>query len=70
VGKGGLRLATILERLAQREIEMPAIFRVQRGIGQRLLHCGNIVVRKAHGLEVGKAPPRFPSPGIRASARR
>ena len=57
--EGRARSAAILQRLAQREIEMKAVLTRNRAAGQRGLHRGNIIVGELHRLEVGQAPPRL-----------
>ena len=57
-GEGGLVLALVLQRLAQREVEMDALLVVGRPIARRP-HRRNVFRRETEGLEVGEAPPHF-----------
>ena len=59
-----LRLPAILVRLAQREIEVPAVFRRNAFAGQCGLHRRHIRVRERHRLEIGEAPPHFAQPRL------
>ena len=59
MGEGPGRVAGILERLAEREVEVEAVGVGQITGRQRGLHRADIVCGKLHGLQVGKAPPDF-----------
>ena len=60
VRKSCVRLAAIFERLAQRKVEVEAVFRGKFGRFERGLHHRDILGSEAIGLEIGEAPPRFP----------
>ena len=57
--KGFCRLATILKRLAEGEMEMEAIFVRQLRMIEGTLHRGEIVIAEGDRLEICKAPPDF-----------
>ena len=58
--EGGVVVARILERLAQREMQLGAVARrLSRG-AEPGFHLSDVVCVEAHGLQVGEAPPDLP----------
>ena len=56
-----LRIAlVILERLSEREMQMPAILVVQFRAAKLRLHRDDVFGRKNERLQIGKTPPGFP----------
>jgi hypothetical protein len=60
-----LVLAAVLERAAEREMEMERISRLKVAV-QRRLHRGDVAIGECETLEVGEAPPRggVPAPPL------
>ena len=63
--EGGSGLPQILQRLAEREMEMEAILPADRRVRQRGLHRGGICRIELHRLQIGEAPPDLAQPGGR-----
>src|SRR5579862_27226 len=58
----------VLQRLAEREMEVEAVLVLDVASRDLLAHRGRVVRREAEGLEVRKAPPRLAEAGLEAEA--
>ena len=59
MGERLVAAAEVVERLAQRELEVEAVIVLQAVALKRLLHRRDVVFGEPNRLEVGQAPPRF-----------
>src|SRR5690349_10629910 len=58
--EAGFEIAAILERLAEREVEVESILGRKLGCRDRPAHCLDFLVGKSKGLQIGEAPPDLP----------
>ena len=69
MAEGGCGVALVLQRLAEREMEMKLVLFGQIGRGERRLHRGDVRRVEADGLQVGEAPPDLAEAGLAGRVR-